>query len=270
MLMGQGQWLNNQTAFPPEVYVQINQIGVKAWKALPNKGEVSGNLTKIIQGASEPFSDFVAGMMEAAGRIFGDPDTAMPLIQQLIFEQCTKECRQAITPWIAKGLTAWMKACRELGGPLTNAGLAAAVLQGMKQFSRGRDRPAGTCFSCGKSGHFKRQCPSRNREVATPRLPGLCPRCKKGNHWANECRSVKDINGQPLPQNPVSGSNLSKNGRMGPRPQGPQMYGVIEHPEAQRDYHETNQEPNLLHRRRHEGPRKALQDWTSVAPPDLY
>ncbi|KAL6090698.1 hypothetical protein STEG23_013575 [Scotinomys teguina] len=31
----------------------------------------------------EPFSDFVARMVEVAGRISGDPDTAMPLIKQL-------------------------------------------------------------------------------------------------------------------------------------------------------------------------------------------
>lgn len=74
MLTGQGQWVANQTAFPLQVYAQINTCAAKAWKALTNKGEVSGNLTKIIQGLSEPFSDFVARMMEAAGRIFGDQE----------------------------------------------------------------------------------------------------------------------------------------------------------------------------------------------------
>ena len=54
-------------------------------------------------------------MMEAAGRIFGDSEAAMPLIEQLVYEQCTKECRNAITPWKGKGLQAWMKACREIG-----------------------------------------------------------------------------------------------------------------------------------------------------------
>ncbi|KAL6086544.1 hypothetical protein STEG23_002961 [Scotinomys teguina] len=39
-------------------------------------------------------SDFVTRMVEAAGRIFGDPDAAMPLIKQLVYEQCTKECRE--------------------------------------------------------------------------------------------------------------------------------------------------------------------------------
>ena len=35
-------------------------------------------------------------MMEAAGRIFGDPEAAMPLIEQLVCEQATQECRSAI------------------------------------------------------------------------------------------------------------------------------------------------------------------------------
>ena len=82
-----------------------------------------------MQGPTEPFSDFVACLVEAATRIFGDPDTAMPLVKQLVYEQCTKECRAAITPYKHKGLEVWMKVCRELGGPLTNAGLAAAVVQ---------------------------------------------------------------------------------------------------------------------------------------------
>lgn len=78
-------------------------------------------------------------MVEAAGKVFGDPDTAMPLVKQLVFEQCTKECRQAINPYKNKGFEVWMKVCREFGGPLTNSGLAAAVTQMTKgQMGMGR------------------------------------------------------------------------------------------------------------------------------------
>jgi hypothetical protein len=129
MFLGLGHFALDQTNYPEAVYAQINEVATKAWKALQKKGAVSGNLTKVLQGPTETFSDFVALLFEAATRIFGDPDTAMPLVKQLVYEQCTKECRAAITPYKHKGLEVWMKVCRELGGPLTNVGLAAAVVQ---------------------------------------------------------------------------------------------------------------------------------------------
>ena len=108
---------------------------------------------------------------------FGDPDAAMPLLKQLIFEQCTKECRRAINPYKHKGLEVWMKICREIGGPLSNSGLAAAVIQ----MSQGKgSQQNNNCFKCGEPGHMKHQCPqlsgARNQR---PKVPGLCLRCKK-------------------------------------------------------------------------------------------
>jgi hypothetical protein len=61
-------------------------------------------LTKITQDAQESFSDFVAKMTEAAGKIFKDPKAAMPLIEQLVYKQATQEYRSTITPRKSKGL----------------------------------------------------------------------------------------------------------------------------------------------------------------------
>ena len=70
LLTGQGQYAANQTNYHWGAYAQISAAAIKAWKALTRKGEAGGHLTKIIQGPQEPFSDFVARMPEAAGRIF--------------------------------------------------------------------------------------------------------------------------------------------------------------------------------------------------------
>nr|P04023.1 RecName: Full=Intracisternal A-particle Gag-related polyprotein; Contains: RecName: Full=Matrix protein; Contains: RecName: Full=Phosphorylated protein; Contains: RecName: Full=Capsid protein; Contains: RecName: Full=Nucleocapsid protein; Contains: RecName: Full=Protease [Golden hamster intracisternal A-particle H18] len=143
-------------------------------------GRSSGHLTKIVQGPQEPFSDFVARMTEAASRIFGDSEQAMPLIEQLVYEQATQECRAAIAPRKSKGLQDWLRVCRELGGPLTNAGLAAAILQ-THRYRDLSNRKA--CFNCGRMGHLKKDCqaPERTRESK------LCYRCGKGYHRASEC-----------------------------------------------------------------------------------
>ena len=79
------------------------------------------NVTKLIQKAEEPFSDFVARMVKAAGRLFDEPDAMMPMLKLLIFEQATKECRDAITPHKTKGLESWVRVCREVGGLLSNS-----------------------------------------------------------------------------------------------------------------------------------------------------
>ncbi|XP_055471714.1 igE-binding protein-like [Psammomys obesus] len=251
MLTGQGQFVNNQTNYDWGAYGQISAAAIKAWKALSKKGEAGGHLTKIIQGPQEPFSDFVARMTEAAGRIFGDPERVRPMIEQLVYENASPECKTVITPRRNKGLTDWIKICRGLGGPLTNAGLAAAILQ-----SKSRSGPGGnkTCYSCGKPGHLKRDC----HATAQKKVPGLCPKCRKGNHWANECRSVRDIQGKLIqheaPPNERNES-IPKNGFQGPSSQGPKRYGT--QAGSRRVYPAVEQQEDQ-------------QDWTSVPPPSSY
>ncbi len=48
MLLDQGRFAQQQTGYPVQVFEQVNQIPIRAWKSLPNRGEVSENLTLIL------------------------------------------------------------------------------------------------------------------------------------------------------------------------------------------------------------------------------
>ena len=104
--------------------------------------------------------------------------------------------KNATTPRKSKGLQDWLRVCHELGGPLTNAGLAAAILQGQRRSGTGDHK---VCYNCGKPGHLKRECQALTKRKA----PGLCTKCGKGYHWASECRSVRDIRGRLIHPGPL-------------------------------------------------------------------
>jgi hypothetical protein len=48
MMLGQGRFAQQQTGYALQVFEQVKQITIKAWKSLPNRGAVSENLTLIL------------------------------------------------------------------------------------------------------------------------------------------------------------------------------------------------------------------------------
>ncbi|KAL6041089.1 hypothetical protein STEG23_008929 [Scotinomys teguina] len=80
MLTGAGQYadLAAQIRYDPAVYAQISAVAMRAWKALPNKAS-GEQLSKVIQGPSDPFSEFLDRLLQLAGKIFGNADQAMPI-----------------------------------------------------------------------------------------------------------------------------------------------------------------------------------------------
>ena len=58
--------------------------------------------------------------MEAASLTFGDMDHAMPLIEQLVYEQCTKDSMQAAAV-MKRNITAWLN-------PLQNSRVSVGTI----------------------------------------------------------------------------------------------------------------------------------------------
>ncbi|KAL6072168.1 hypothetical protein STEG23_011661 [Scotinomys teguina] len=85
-------------------------------------------LSKVVQGSSEPYSEFVSHLMQLAGKIFGDADTAMPVIKQLAFENANKYYKEALRAHKDKSLNDMIRLCRDIDGShITGQVLAAAI-----------------------------------------------------------------------------------------------------------------------------------------------
>ena len=93
MLTGAGIYadLQQQILYDPGVFVQVTAAATKAWKTLPNKA-AGDQLSKVLQGPSEPFQDDVDRLLQVAGRLFGEETTTMPVIKQLVFENSNRYC----------------------------------------------------------------------------------------------------------------------------------------------------------------------------------
>lgn len=270
MLMGTGPYegVQAQVNYHPAVYAQIAVAATKAWKTLQGTGDLQGQLSKVTQGNNEPYADFVDRLIQTASRIFGDADSAMPLVKQLAYEQANKWCKEAIRPWKNKDLTTYLRVCKDINESTgNNAAFVAAIDRQTQTLANivsqgfgGKSKPEPRkCFSCGQAGHLKATCPQK---PASPhQAPGLCPRCQKGPHWLSECKSVRDKQGNILPPN----TRMTKNVMRGPPRGPPQIYGVIQ--QVPRQWYPPTEKGTLP---RSGGPQQEAQDWTSVPPPDWY
>ncbi|KAL0588586.1 Gag polyprotein [Plecturocebus cupreus] len=246
MLCGKGQFsgLNAQVTLPELAFAQINTLALRAWKSLPSTGVKTEELSKIRQGPDELFQDFVSRLLQALGRHVQDTESETLLVRQLAYENANPACQAAIRPWRKKGnLVDDIHLCADIG-PAYQQGLAMAAAQaGMtvaayvkqKFDNHNNEQTRLKCYRCGNMGHMAKQC----------------------NHWANECRSKRDAQGNPL----ISKSGNGQRGQSGP----PHKFGaqiLQESPQT------TTANPNPF--LSSFGQPQAAQDLTSVPPPDKY
>ncbi|XP_063099343.1 endogenous retrovirus group K member 5 Gag polyprotein-like [Cavia porcellus] len=180
MLLGQGAHAQDQIRHPQAVYDQITKCAIAAWKQLAKPGEHTACLTKIVQGMTEPFSDFVARMLDAAGKVF--PDLSLVALVGASINVALGSHPPATQQQMQKS-----KKCFECGQP-----------GHVRRFCPNKE---------GKGTASQQYGTSDVGQV------GLCQRCRKGHHAAKDCRSVFDKEGNSLTGRKDS---QPKNGQRGP------------------------------------------------------
>ena len=282
MLTGSGKYdsARDQMRLDKQALEQATGCALNAWKGLPWGSDHTSSLAAIKQRSEEPYEDFVSRLLLSVRRVITNQEAADILIRQLAFENANSICQAILRPIRKSGtLTDYIRACADVSPAMMRGIAIAAALKGQAFFqvvqnmvrphNRGTKPPGGVCFSCGKSGHFSRNCPQKSAgESITPSssapsetvLPKtLCPRCQKGLHWAKACKSKFHKDGTRLA--PSRGNPVQNQGNvLQGQPQAPTMIGA------------TSLSPFIPFvpsQSSAEQPQGA-QDWTSVPPPQQY
>lgn len=79
----------------------------------------------------------------------------------MAFENANKDCKRAIGT--QKGKTdamGYLWLCQEVGTEEFKATVLAHAITGV---TKGKNKFSGTCYNCGKAGHSKKNCKSRDK-----------------------------------------------------------------------------------------------------------
>lgn len=213
-ILGEGEFAdkNVQASYDEHTISLCRTAALNAWEKIPEPGKPTEIYSKIFQGPREPFTDFLQRLTIAINRAVSDTNLRQILTESLAFSNANIECKRILMPLKVRAapLEEWIQYTN--GIESLNQGNEAWIGQAI---SRGGRRPRNTkCFRCGRPGHISKNCkwgaptsntPSRNNQNRRPQPSGLCRRCGKGRHWTNECRSVTDIRGNPLPAGNAQG-----------------------------------------------------------------
>ncbi|ERE61896.1 ubiquitin-conjugating enzyme E2 variant 2-like protein [Cricetulus griseus] len=140
MLSGTGAYagLGQQILYDPAVYAQSSAAVGGAWKALPNKA-AGVQLSKVLQGPSEPYFELVDWLLQLAGFMFGNADNVMPIVKQLAFESTNKYCKEALWPHKTRSLNDYIQICRDIDGHHIMGQVIASAMQNNKRIGWGPD-----------------------------------------------------------------------------------------------------------------------------------
>ncbi|XP_017727345.1 PREDICTED: endogenous retrovirus group K member 8 Gag polyprotein-like [Rhinopithecus bieti] len=119
-LTGTGQFATvaAQSGLEDVALSQVKALFLKAWCKVEPSGKTALSFVKILQGANEPYPDFVARLQDAVIKTVGSGAAGQILVTTLAFENANQECQRLLRPLKAAGnlqIEDFIRACAGAG-----------------------------------------------------------------------------------------------------------------------------------------------------------
>ena len=149
IITGQFDTIKAQTQYPPLLHGQLKTVALKASdKIIPQekitKNKPTGSYTKILQGPSENYADFLTRLQTAISCTVIGEKAKRQLKKLLAYENANQECQKAVTPiHETETIIDYLKACHNLRSETQKMQMLAETMgASLRKQNKG-------CFTCG-------------------------------------------------------------------------------------------------------------------------